>query len=81
MAKTTATIDPIKQIDTGTYLFYGRPVPRNVSNMTWQISPDWGDPIVLWTVRGSPEVHRFAFTNEVTSETILAALVAMRMSC
>ncbi len=80
MAKITGA-EPIRYIDTGTFTFFGHPVPRNVADMVWQLTCEWGHPEVVWKVRGNDVVHRFTFEDKVTTETILAALVAMRMSC
>lgn len=80
MAKTTATIDPVKQIDTGTYLFFGRPVPKQIISVHERYDPMWGGLTIMW-ITSDLGGHSMTMNNPIDNDQITAVLAAMRMSC
>lgn len=71
--------NPIRHADTGLYMFYGYPVPENVTALTMSDDVNRDSRTIKWRVGGDPDIHEIDFPH-VTEANILAVLVAMRLS-
>lgn len=72
--------NPIRHVDTGLYMFYGYPVPENVTALIMSDDVNWDSRTIKWRVEGDPDIHEIDFPH-VTEANILAVLVAMRLTC
>jgi hypothetical protein len=80
MARTTAAISPVKQIDTGTYLFFGHPIPKQIVSVHDRYDPMCDGLTIMWVTRDFG-AHSMTMNNPIDNDQITAVLTAMRMSC
>jgi hypothetical protein len=59
--------------------WFGQDVPENVTNIAIMRDPYTDQLLVRWRVKGEEQIHEMPFNQ--SDEGVMAALVAMKLTC
>jgi hypothetical protein len=60
-------------------MWFGQKVPDGVTAISMMRCVNTYETMVRWRVKGDPDIHEMPF--EQTDEGVMAALVAMKLTC